>query len=829
MTFSPVTLESLLSHQTWALRMARRLVREESEAEDLVQRTWMAALRRPPQSATGAKAWIRKVILNLARERHRRSQARVRHEAAPAAEPASEHGEAFEALARDEIHQLLSERLMQLAEPYRTVVLQRFYEDLTSVEIAQRLGIPAGTVRWRLKIGLDQLRAELDRRSQGDRARWVSALLALAPGSEPSLATAAEPPAVSGSLVPGAALLWGTLAASGLLGFFLLRGDRETRAGNQATEPGLAALVGAPADTLAPRADAQRTPHRAPAGSARPAAEGLAAPGAGLTVLVQTAAGEPVPGATIQVARAGRFEPRAHTDAAGRAWLVPEPDDLGAFGLEETAERISVRAVAPGRAVSKLVHAAAPFTPQHEVRLTVGGPEQRLWGRVRSVRGEAVAGALVAWFLPHDPIELRPEGDFASSSYLTTTSDASGAFELAHTAGPGGIVACFAPGFALRSQNFESFQAGGVEIVLERGATIVGTVRHPDGSPAAGVSVTLESICKTEKWSTGLPGYDARRRGFFEGSRTDALGRYRIEGVSAQGRRRTLWAVHDESGRMATTTLRFEQDEQVVQWDADLDEHPRLELEVVDEDGRPLSGLLAHVRRQHEGDWWTRRLLTDDEGRIRILDCPPDTLFLDFFEPPGGAASLGWKRLAPSAEVQRVVLDARRWITLSGRVLSSSGLAETGGTLVAISLETSHETLVARDREGRFEQRLPPGGYCLVLRSEQSAGRLARFVARAGSRQDLGDLFLPELGSLRLASPLDEVGNPSAYVLHKIEDEGQPRESLMLAQGWIRGEVSLAMFPGRYRLLLHPGSGAPSEEHVLEVRSSLETRLDLTR
>ncbi|HEX6883362.1 MAG TPA: sigma-70 family RNA polymerase sigma factor [Planctomycetota bacterium] len=824
MTYSPVTLESLLSHQNWALRMARRLVREESEAEDLVQRTWMAALRRPPQSAIGAKAWIRKVILNLARERHRRSQARVRHEPGPGTEPASEGGEAFESIARDEIHQLLSERLMQLAEPYRTVVLQRFYEDLTSVEIAQRLGIPAGTVRWRLKIGLDQLRGELDRRSHGDRSRWVSALLAFSPPSDPPPATAAEP---TGPLVPGSVLLWGSLAASGLLGFLLLRGGDEPRAELRAAESSVVELDSARFETLAPGSAAQRTPLGAPSSGARPPADAVAPPAEGLAVLVVTEDGEPVPEAGIQVALAGRYELRTRTNAAGRAWLVPAASDLGAFGLEETRGRVSLRALAPGRALSELVHAAAPFTPDHEVRLTVGGPDQRLKGRVRSTRGEAVPDALIAWLVPHDPVELRPAGDFATSSYLTTTSDEHGAFELPNTAGRGGVVACFAPGFALRSQNFESFPASGIEIVLERGATIVGTVRHPDGSPAAGVSVTLESICKTEKWSTGLPGYDARRRGFFEGTRTDALGRYRIEAVSAQGRRRTLWAVHEESGHMATTTLRLEQDEQVLVWDADLDEHPRLELEVVDADGRPLSGLLAHVRRQHEGDWWTRRLLTDEAGRIRILDCPAETLFLDFFEPPGGTASLGWKRLAPSSEVQRVVLDSRRGIMLTGRVLSSSGVAETGGTLAAISLETSQETILARDGEGRFEQQLPPGWYCLVLRSEQSAGRLARFVARAGSRMDLGDLLLPELGSLRLEGSMDAAGNPSSYALYKIEDEGQPRESLMLAQDWVRDGVSLRMFPGRYRLILNPGSGAPPEEHVLEVHSSSETRFDL--
>src|SRR5262245_45158014 len=186
MTYEPVSVESLLTHQDWALRLARRLVREEGDAEDLVQRTWMAALRRPPDTERGARAWIRKVLLNLARERHRRTRTRERHERAfPKSE--ADGADALEVLSRTEIRKLLSEQLLDLAEPYRSAVLQRYYDGLSSVEIARRLGIPAGTVRWRLKVGLDQLRSGLDRRAHGDRSRWVSALLAFAPdGSVPA-------------------------------------------------------------------------------------------------------------------------------------------------------------------------------------------------------------------------------------------------------------------------------------------------------------------------------------------------------------------------------------------------------------------------------------------------------------------------------------------------------------------------------------------------------------------------------------------------------------------------------------------------------------------
>src|SRR5262245_53562378 len=110
MTYEPVSLESLLSQQTWAMRLARRLVHEETEAEDLLQRTWMAALRSPPGSQRGARAWIRKVITNLVRERYRRDQTRLRHELAGGRE---EHTpDAFELTSRKEICALLGKQLL---------------------------------------------------------------------------------------------------------------------------------------------------------------------------------------------------------------------------------------------------------------------------------------------------------------------------------------------------------------------------------------------------------------------------------------------------------------------------------------------------------------------------------------------------------------------------------------------------------------------------------------------------------------------------------------------------------------------------------------------
>jgi hypothetical protein len=111
-------------------------------------------------------------------------------------------------VARAQAHQSLASLVVALAEPYRATVLLRFYEGLSAADIAARQGVPAGTVRWRLKTALAQLRTELDRSRDGDRQAWQ---LALAP-------LGAWPPAPSPLRSPGG---W-TQAKAGLLGKSLL-------------------------------------------------------------------------------------------------------------------------------------------------------------------------------------------------------------------------------------------------------------------------------------------------------------------------------------------------------------------------------------------------------------------------------------------------------------------------------------------------------------------------------------------------------------------------------------------------------------------------------
>lgn len=171
-------LPALLAHAAWVRRLAGCLVRDDALADDLTQETFMAALRHPPAAELPPRPWLGQVVRNLVRMRARGERRRGAREEAVAAGPADPVESPEQLVARAQAQQSLASLVVGLAEPYRATVLLRFYEGLSAADIAARQGVPAGTVRWRLKTALDQLRTELDRSHSGDRRAWQ---LALAP------------------------------------------------------------------------------------------------------------------------------------------------------------------------------------------------------------------------------------------------------------------------------------------------------------------------------------------------------------------------------------------------------------------------------------------------------------------------------------------------------------------------------------------------------------------------------------------------------------------------------------------------------------------------
>lgn len=169
------TLEQLVADSNWLHRLAVALVRDQAMADDVVQDTYTIAATQAPADGRPLRPWLARVLSNRARTATRSARRRRGREEAYG-ELAPPPARPDEIIDRIELQRTLAGFVLDLAAPQRDVVLLHFFEGLTSKEIGERLGIAPGTVRWRLKLAIDELRERLEERSP-NRA-WVPMLSA---------------------------------------------------------------------------------------------------------------------------------------------------------------------------------------------------------------------------------------------------------------------------------------------------------------------------------------------------------------------------------------------------------------------------------------------------------------------------------------------------------------------------------------------------------------------------------------------------------------------------------------------------------------------------
>lgn len=169
--------DTLLEHTAFLQALARRLVRDDEIADDVLQQTCLQALAHGPRDRRRARSWLSRVAVNFARRTHRDRARRIRRERAAPTPPSVPSPE--EVAEREVLMRRVVDAVFGLDEPYRSTVIARYYDGLRSTEIAAQTGVNEATVRTRLRRGLARLRDRLDR-DCGDRASWVGGLSVLA-------------------------------------------------------------------------------------------------------------------------------------------------------------------------------------------------------------------------------------------------------------------------------------------------------------------------------------------------------------------------------------------------------------------------------------------------------------------------------------------------------------------------------------------------------------------------------------------------------------------------------------------------------------------------
>lgn len=151
------------------LRFALTLTRDRSEAEDLVQDTFLTAQRswQQFQSGTDARAWL----FTIARHRFYRLSERGERQVATdspeleslaAAAFTMQHGMSLaDDLERLDMREAVRRSMYALPAAYREVAILVDWHDQSYESVAQILGVPIGTVRSRLFRARRMLQAEL--------------------------------------------------------------------------------------------------------------------------------------------------------------------------------------------------------------------------------------------------------------------------------------------------------------------------------------------------------------------------------------------------------------------------------------------------------------------------------------------------------------------------------------------------------------------------------------------------------------------------------------------------------------------------------------------
>jgi RNA polymerase sigma-70 factor (ECF subfamily) len=163
-------------HNQTLFRTARAILRDDAEAEDVVQEAYLKAIRAIGTFRSDARlaTWLVRIVVNeaLARlRRTRRAAAVIPLTGDTSAEEQLEYNEAPDLLNLSpepaalgaETRRIVEAKIDALPEAFRTVFVLRALEELTVEETATALGIPEATVRTRFFRARGQLRESLSR------------------------------------------------------------------------------------------------------------------------------------------------------------------------------------------------------------------------------------------------------------------------------------------------------------------------------------------------------------------------------------------------------------------------------------------------------------------------------------------------------------------------------------------------------------------------------------------------------------------------------------------------------------------------------------------
>jgi RNA polymerase sigma factor (sigma-70 family) len=794
------SVEQLLAEHRWLHRLARSLVGD-ADADDLLQETWLAALRHPPAAGLPARPWLATVVRNasatfaLARRRREARELDAEQARDPADLPE-------DLVARFQVQRLLAELVAGLGEPFRQTLLLRYYGGHSAADIAAMLGVPAGTVRWRLKRALDELRTRLDERNGGNRARWLAALIPVAraetiPASAPVRPAkhAAGGRPTGADLAPasarGAATAAAALAAVGLVAITLWLDGR-----GAAREPSGATVASARGPGSG---RASGRPLAFSIGDRRASGLPVGAPATGSFVLhgrIIDPGRRPVPGAEVRAYRQRIALQRDDGGDEGDARpAVTGPDGIFALaGLGSGYYNLS--ASAPGFSVAgqmSIDPASLGSRAWIEITLAPGGAI--LAGRVLDAGGGPIPGATVRIDSVAEPGKVLVTSPWIRGHTISTDGEGRYQLQLAPSVY---TVHVRASGYVPRWVRLELRADQTRDIDLEPGGSVSGRiVAANEGRPLPSAEVFAIAL-------GGAPAQPSGNRprpgaGWWRAKPTDEEGHFQVGPLSPGPYR----LVARQAGLIGELTRPVQVPLGGADAPIEIAVGPGLTVDgTVHANGRPIAGALASLSPLGIGTAIPGGLpqtRTDAAGRFRLGGVLPGEYRLEVLGAVRSAPSDGGDhgpfstRLLVQRSMTRDV-ELPRATRVTGVVLTSAGRPAAHAVVEARGYERTRA-----DAAGRFSVQLEPGALPLVARLGDEAARSIDLALDSGQHQEVILTLAPaarisgtvtwEDGSPAATCPITVVPRVWSEIMGDLRSGGDGRFSI---DGLPPGEVSVA-------------------------------------
>jgi len=149
-------------HGRAAYSLSYRMMGEKQAAEDLVQDAFLKVWRGAASYRTergSVRTWILSIVHNRAIDQLRSLASRRRtQEKIEASAPTSQPSEAFAQTWRNSQREQVREALKTLPQEQLKIVELAYFSGYTHMEIAELLGLPLGTVKGRMRLGLKKVK-----------------------------------------------------------------------------------------------------------------------------------------------------------------------------------------------------------------------------------------------------------------------------------------------------------------------------------------------------------------------------------------------------------------------------------------------------------------------------------------------------------------------------------------------------------------------------------------------------------------------------------------------------------------------------------------------